>query len=136
LFPINIELSPDRFVLYEESNDFLKKAGFVVEPFGNLTVILSAVPAALSRKSPEKMFSAVLEDIENLRKAGQNLKKAVVQSVACRGAVMAGDRLTEQEALTLLKRLLMADNRHSCPHGRPTILKITKDELDVKFKRK
>ena len=136
LFPVNIELSPDRFDLYEESRGLLKKAGFIVEPFGNLTVILSAVPAALSRKSPERIFGAILEDIENLRKAGHDLKKAVVQSVACRGAIMAGDRLTDREALTLLKRLLMAENSHSCPHGRPTILKITKDELDVKFKRK
>lgn len=136
LFPVNIELSPDRYLLYEESSALLNKAGFIAEPFGSNTVMLSAVPASLSKKSPEKIFHDILEDIEDLRKAGQELKKAVVQSIACRGAIMAGDRIGAQEALTLLKRLLMAENPHSCPHGRPTILKITKDELDVKFKRK
>ncbi|MEW5922609.1 MAG: DNA mismatch repair endonuclease MutL, partial [Candidatus Zixiibacteriota bacterium] len=136
LFPVNIELSPDRYLLYEESSDLLNKSGFTAEPFGSNTVMLSAVPASLSKKSPEKLFHGILEDIEDLRKTGQELKKAVVQSIACRGAVMAGDRIGSQEALTLLKRLLMAENPHSCPHGRPTILKITKDELDVKFKRK
>ncbi|PKK83278.1 MAG: hypothetical protein CVT49_09265 [candidate division Zixibacteria bacterium HGW-Zixibacteria-1] len=136
LFPVNIELSPDRYLLYEESSELLNKAGFVAEPFGSNTVMLSGVPGALSKKSPERIFNGILEDIEELRKAGQELKKAVVQSIACRGAIMSGDRLGSQEALTLLKRLLMTENQHSCPHGRPTILKITKDELDVKFKRK
>jgi len=136
LFPVNIEMSAERYILFEESAELLHKAGFVAEPFGSNTIMLSAVPGALSKKSPEKVFSEICEDIEGLRKAGQDLKKSVVQSVACRGAIMAGDRLTEQEALTLLKRLLMTDNPHSCPHGRPTILKISKNELDVKFKRK
>lgn len=136
LFPVNIELSPDRYLLYEESREILQKAGFVAEPFGADTVMVSGVPAALSKKSPEKIFVGIMEDIEELRKAGHDIKKAVVQSVACRGAVMAGDRLTEEEALTLLERLLAADNSHACPHGRPTILRITRNELDVKFKRK
>lgn len=136
LFPINIELSPDRFALYEESSEILKAAGFVVEPFGTGIVLLSSVPSALSKKSPEKVFLEIMEDVENMQKAGQDLKKAVIQSIACRGAVMAGDRLNEDEALTLLKQLFMTDNRHCCPHGRPTVLKISKDELDAKFKRK
>ena len=99
-------------------------------------MILSAVPTVLTKKSPEKMFHEILSDVEQLRQGGQDLKKAVAQSVACRSAVMAGDRLTADEALGLFRELMKAENRHCCPHGRPTILKITRDELDQKFGRK
>jgi DNA mismatch repair protein MutL len=136
LFPVNVELSPDRLTIFEESSEILRAVGFVAELFGARTVLLSAVPVALARRSPERIFLEMLEDIENLHRAGQGLKKAVVQSMACRAAVMAGDRLTPQEALALLNRLLSAEDKYSCPHGRPTILKLSKDELDVKFGRK
>jgi len=136
LFPVNIELSPERFALYEESQKVLTSIGFVIEPFGTSAVLLSAVPISLSRKSPEKVFGSILEDVENLQKAGYELKKAVAESMACRAAVMAGDRLTEEEALQLFRQLLKSENKHSCPHGRPTFLKISKNELDAKFGRK
>jgi len=136
LFPVNIELPPERFALYEESREVLKSAGFVVEPFGTRTVLLSAVPVSLSKKSPESVFYNIMEDVENLQKAGYDMRKAVAESMACRAAVMAGDRLDEEEALALFKRLMKTKNRHCCPHGRPTFLKISKKELDVKFGRK
>jgi DNA mismatch repair protein MutL len=136
LFPINIELSPERFALYEESYQVLSATGFVAEPFGSNAVLLSAVPISLSKKSPEKVFDSILEDVENLRKTGYELKKAVAESMACRAAVMAGDRLTEDEAKRLLRQLLQSENKHCCPHGRPTFLKISKNDLDVKFGRK
>nr|MBN2278028.1 DNA mismatch repair endonuclease MutL [candidate division Zixibacteria bacterium] len=136
LFPINVELSPDRVALYEEAREILEAAGFTAEPFGAGTVLLSGVPISLSRKSPEIVFHAILDDVDNMQKEGADLKKAVAQSMACRAAVMAGDRLTSEEAVALYKQLMKCDNRHSCPHGRPIILEIAKEELDAKFGRK
>jgi len=136
LFPINIDLSAERFAIYEEASEILKSAGIISEPFGATTVMLSAVSASLTRKSPEKIFDEILGDVENLHRGGEDLKKAVAQSIACRAAIMAGDRLTEDEALGLFKRLERVNNRHCCPHGRPTILKLSKGELDKKFGRK
>ncbi len=136
LFPVNVELPPARRALFDESSEALKTVGFVAESFGGNTIMLSAVPALLAKKSPEKSFLLILEDVENLQKTGYDLKKAMAQSMACRAAIMAGDRLNENEALALFKQLINCDNRHCCPHGRPTILKISKDELDVKFGRK
>jgi len=136
LFPVNIDMSPERYELYEESKKILSTIGFVVEPFGGNTIILSAVPISLSKKSPEKMFDSILEDVENLQKAGYELHKAVAESMACRAAIMAGDRLTEEEAKRLFRQLLKSENKHCCPHGRPTFLNISRYELDVKFGRK
>lgn len=135
LFPINIDLSADYYALYEEAAETLNAAGFEVRPFGSRTVIITAVPTDLSRKSPEKIFQDILADVENLKEAGFDLRKAVAQSLACRAAVMAGDRMTDDEARALLEQLLKCDNYHCCPHGRPTIINLTKEELDTKFGR-
>jgi DNA mismatch repair protein MutL len=136
LFPVNIELSVDRMILFEESRNLLKGAGFEAEPFGSNAVLLSAVPSVLSRKSPEKIFLEIIDDIEIIRKAGDNLKKGIAQSIACRGAIMAGDRILDEEALALYKRLMKTENSQTCPHGRPTILTVQRGELDARFGRK
>ncbi len=136
LFPINIDLPADRYELFEEASDVLKSVGFEAEPFGARTVMLSAVPTVLTRKSPEKMFHEILSDVEDLRKGGYEIKKAVAQSVACRGAIMAGDRMSEAEATALIKGLMKTETRYCCPHGRPIVFKISRDELDRKFGRK
>jgi len=136
LFPINIELPADLFALFEESMETINASGFIVEPFGQNTVLLNAVPASLSNKSPEKMFNEIMKDLNDYDAVGHDVKKAVAQSIACRGAVMAGDRLTEEEAMALIRKFLESKFPHFCPHGRPIILKIFKDELDAKFGRK
>jgi len=136
LFPINIELTPERFAVYEEAAEILKSAGIISQPFGATTVMLSAVSASLTKKSPEKIFEEILSDVENLHKGGEELTKAVAQSIACRAAIMAGDVITAEEATGLYKRLMTVDNKHCCPHGRPVTLKLSKDELDKKFGRK
>ncbi|MEW6015363.1 MAG: DNA mismatch repair endonuclease MutL [Candidatus Zixiibacteriota bacterium] len=136
LFPVTISLAPDRYALFEETAGLLQAAGFVAEPFGPRTVLLSAVPSVLSRKSPEKVFLQIIDDIGVIKGAEHDLKKAVAQSIACRSAVMSGDRLGAEEALNLFKRLLAAKDNYCCPHGRPTIFRISKSELDFKFGRK
>lgn len=136
LFPINIDLPADQYTLFEESREILEAAGFQAEPFGARTVMLSSVPTVLTRKSPEKMFCEILNDIEDLRKGGHEIKKAVAQSIACRGAIMAGDRMTGEEARVLMSGLMKTETRYCCPHGRPIVFKISKDLLDRKFGRK
>jgi len=135
LLPVQVDLGAERMALFEDAEAVLNRSGFSVAPFGGQTVRIEAVPAILSRKSPEKAFQAVLDDIASLKKSGYDLKKAVAQSVACRSAVMAGDRLTEREAVGLVANLLKCENRYSCPHGRPTFIKLTREELDKQFGR-
>ncbi len=135
LFPVQIELDPQQFVLFEESAEMLNKSGFDVSPFGGRTVNINAIPAILKKKSPEKMFLRILDDIASLKESGYDLKKAMAQSIACRSAVMAGDRLTDKEATHLLTRLLECKNMYACPHGRPTFIKISRQDLDRQFGR-
>jgi DNA mismatch repair protein MutL len=96
---------------------------------------IQAVPSVLTRRSPEVVVQKVLDDIASLRQAGYDLKKAIAQSMACRAAVMAGDRLSDEQAVGLLERLLQCENAFSCPHGRPTLVKLTRSDIDKQFGR-
>jgi DNA mismatch repair protein MutL len=135
LFPVQIELSPELMAVFDEAEPVLGRSGFVVTHFGGRTIRVEGVPSVLSKKSPEKMTMRVLEDVGGLRKAGFDAKKAIAQSVACRAAVMSGDRLSDQEAVGLVHSLLKCENKFSCPHGRPTFIRITKGDLDRQFGR-
>lgn len=135
LFPVQVELTPEQMVVFEESNALLNSSGFQVGPFGGRMVNIEAVPVVLAKKSAEKVLLKVLDDIASLRKTGHDLKKAMAQAMACRSAVMAGDRLDDREAVHLVERLLRSDNAYSCPHGRPTFIKLSRADLDRQFGR-
>ncbi len=135
LLPVQIELTPEQFSLFDEASELLNTSGFIVSQFGGRMINIEAVPAVLSRRGPEKMVMKVLDDLASLKKAGLDLKKAMAQSIACRAAVMAGDRLTDREAEGLVQRLLKCENRYSCPHGRPTFVRISRNDLDRQFGR-
>ncbi len=135
LLPVQVELDPEQFAVFTEAGQSLSDAGFGVAEFGGRTVRIESVPMILSRKSPERVFRKVIDDIASLKKTGYDLGKAMAQSIACRAAVMAGDRLNDHEAVGLLEQLLRCENRYSCPHGRPTFVKISRTDLDRQFGR-
>ena len=135
LFPVQLELDPEQYAVFEDSLGLLNGSGFSVSPFGGRMVNIEAVPAIMSKKSPEKMFGKVIDDIMSLRKTGFDIKKAMAQSIACRSAVMAGDFLTEAESLGLMEQLLKCKDPYSCPHGRPTFLRFSRKDLDRQFGR-
>ncbi len=135
LLPVQVELSPEQLAVFTEASEILNRSGFVVSPFGGRMVNIETVPLILTRRSPETVFRKVLDDLSSLRAGGYDLKKAIAQSVACRAAVMSGDRLTDEEAVGLLHRLLQCENMYSCPHGRPTFIRISQTDLDRQFGR-
>ena len=135
LLPVQVELNLDQMAIFQEAGSILNQSGFVVSEFGGRMINIEAIPSILARKSPERVIRNLLDDIVSLRKEGHDLRKGLAQSMACRAAVMAGDRLSDQEAVGLLEQLLHCENRYSCPHGRPTFVKITRAELDKQFGR-
>lgn len=135
LLPVNVELSAEQFQLFEESREALKKVGFVVEEFGGQTVRIEGVPSNLTRRSPEKVLRALLDDIASLKSHGHEMRKAVAQSMACRAAIMAGDKLSVDEVNGLMEQLEACKNSYTCPHGRPTFIKIQRSDLDRQFGR-
>jgi len=135
LIPVQVELSPEQLALYDEVEPLLNQSGFSIEHFGGRTIKIEAVPSVLTRRSPETSVVRILDDFSSLKKAGYDLKKAMAQSIACRSAVMAGDRLSDREAMALIIALLKCENMYSCPHGRPTLIRMTRSDLDRQFGR-
>jgi DNA mismatch repair protein MutL len=135
LIPVQVDLNPEQLAVFEEALPLFNQSGFTVAQFGGRMIRIEAVPTILSRRSPEKVVLKLIDDLSSLRKAGQDLKKAMAQSMACRAAVMSGDRLTDSEAVGLLSRLLQCENKYSCPHGRPTFIRISRPDLDKQFGR-
>jgi DNA mismatch repair protein MutL len=135
LLPVQIELTPEQMSVFAEVSDELNRGGFTVSEFGGRMVNVEAVPVVMAKRSPQKVVMSVLDDLSAFRRKGQDLTKGMAQSMACRAAVMAGDRLSEAEATHLIERLLQCSDKYTCPHGRPTFIRITRHDLDKQFGR-
>jgi DNA mismatch repair protein MutL len=135
LFPETVELSAEEYLVYESSREVLSTLGFEIEPFGHNAVIVNGMPPIFRNAGPAGAVRALLDDIAQLDKAGGDLVKSVAQSLACRAAVMAGDQLSPEEVRHLVVSLFATNNPYCCPHGRPTFIKISREELDGRFGR-
>ncbi|MEW5873952.1 MAG: DNA mismatch repair endonuclease MutL, partial [Candidatus Zixiibacteriota bacterium] len=135
LFPESVDLEAREWEVYESSAELLASLGFEVRPFGSRTVLLEGIPTGLRLKNPVLLFRRVLEDLESARRGGEDLTRAAAASMACRSAVMSGDRLNLAEMQGLFARLMHTENPFSCPHGRPTMVKIPIADFDKKFCR-
>ncbi len=135
LFPTVLELSPREFQILEEHKELIGKLGFGIKHFGGRSVLVTAVPSLIKNRSGELFLKEILEELDEERKVEKDRVKAVAKSFACHGAVKAGDRLTQEEMNSLIHQLFATEEPYSCPHGRPTVVKISIDELNKKFGR-
>jgi len=135
LFPIVTELSPSEFMTFEENSDLIKKLGFEVKPFGGKSVLISGVPPLSKIQSGEVFLKEILIDIDERLKAGGDRVKSIAQSFACKGAIKAGDKLSLEEMNSLFDQLFATKEPYSCPHGRPTLIRIPIEEFNKRFER-
>jgi DNA mismatch repair protein MutL len=108
-----------------------------VEDLGGGTVLVSSYPAVLTRATPAVIFQSVVDRLaaRNRPPSREALLNDLMAGMACRAAVKAGDRLNAEEIAALLAQRELADNTHHCPHGRPTSLLFSREELDRQFRR-
>jgi DNA mismatch repair protein MutL len=135
LFPAVMELSPKEFQILEQHKELIGKLGFGFKHFGGRSVLVTAVPSLIKGKSGELFLKEILTQLEEEEKVEKDRVKAVAKSFACHGSVKAGDRLTQEEMNSLIRQLFTTEEPYSCPHGRPTVVKISIDELNKKFGR-
>lgn len=135
LFPLMIHLEPDDYYTYNETRESLAALGFSLSSFGPRQLQLDAVPAVLGGKNPEMLLRELLDDFSEISGDAQKRYHKMAASFACRGAFMAGDRLDDVSMRSLFEQLMKAENPYVCPHGRPTMIRFTKEELDVRFGR-
>jgi DNA mismatch repair protein MutL len=137
LVPEPVDLSPAETSAALEHRELLAELGVKVEPFGGNTLLVAGYPAMLANISPIEVLRALLERIlaEGKQPDRRDLLDELLHTIACKAAIKAGDRLAPEEIASLLEQRHLVVDAHHCPHGRPTALVFTREELDKQFKR-
>lgn len=137
LLPDIINLSHKEMDIAKENMEMFRKAGFTLEEFGENTIKLSGVPNICLDLDTKELFLETLDEINTVaRTAKQEIEEKFIATVACKAAVKANMALTKAEVDNLLKQLLVLPNPFTCPHGRPTAIKMTKTDIEKKFSRR
>ena len=112
--------------------DVFRKAGFVLEEFGENTIKLTGVPNVCIDLDTKELFLETLDEINTVaRTAKQEIEEKFIATVACKAAVKANMDLSRQEVDKLIQNLLSLNNPYTCPHGRPTTIKISREDLKI-----
>ncbi|MEM9351903.1 MAG: DNA mismatch repair endonuclease MutL [Planctomycetota bacterium] len=137
LVPEPVDVSAEEAAAALANHEVLTKLGLEVESLGGETLLLSAYPAMLANLSPAEVLRGTVEKLLSGDGSAErrDLLDELLHMIACKAAVKYGDRLTPDEVQALLARRELAQDHHHCPHGRPTALVFTRDQLDRQFKR-
>ena len=137
LVPEPVPLPPAEAAIVLDHSDLLDQLGLVVEPFGGDTVLVSSYPAMLANHNPAEMLKGMIELLmDDGRQIDQrDLVDELLHMISCKAAVKAGDKLTPEEINDLIEHRNYCQDAHHCPHGRPTALVFSREELDKRFKR-
>ena len=137
LVPDIINLSNKEMGIFKDNKEMFNKAGFVADEFGENTVKLTGVPEFCLKFNTQEIFLETLDEIDTVaRTAKQEIEDKFLATIACKAAVKANMALTEEEVNSLMSQLLQLPNPFSCPHGRPTIIKMSKTDIEKKFSRR
>ncbi len=137
LLPDIINLSHRDMEIAKDNMEVFRKAGFVLEEFGENTIKLMGVPNVCIDLDTKELFMETLDEINTVaRTAKQEIEEKFIATVACKAAVKANMALTKEEVDNLIKQLLVLPNPFTCPHGRPTAIKMTKNDIERKFSRR
>ncbi len=137
LLPDVITLTHKEMDILRDNYDMFEKAGFILEEFGENTIKLSGVPNICLELDTKELFLETLDEINQVaRTAKQEIEERFIATVACKAAVKAHMDLTHEEVDSLMSDLLKLPNPFTCPHGRPTAIKMDKNDIEKKFARR
>lgn len=134
--PIILTLSLEEQEMLKRYEEQIKQFGYEIEPFGGKEYAITAVPAEFEAVEMRSMFIDMLDDFANI--SGREAPELILEKVAsmsCKAAIKGGNRISRAEAEQLFDELLTLENPYHCPHGRPTIISMSKYEIEKKFKR-
>ncbi|NLJ99492.1 MAG: DNA mismatch repair endonuclease MutL [Tissierellia bacterium] len=135
LKPEIIELSNAETQLVVKNIDLFKKLGFMVEEFGTNSVIIRGVPILFGKPQVKNLFLELVDTIESNIESSYEVKLDKIIKISCTRAIKSGDKMNNIEIESLFKQLCNTKNPYTCPHGRPTIIEISKTDIDKEFKR-
>lgn len=136
LMPMILELTLEDYLTYTEYADIFKQSGFEIEVFGDNTIRISEIPYILGKLDNKSIFMDMLDSIKRSGSSSTvEIKYDNIARLACKSAVKANQKLSPEEIMKLIDDLKYCENPFNCPHGRPTIIKMSLYELEKKFKR-
>lgn len=135
--PVVVSLTLKQSQLLIENMEYFSQTGYEIDEFGGNEYSIRAVPCNFSKIDPKELFEEILDELSenNGRKYSGELVKERIASMSCKAAVKGNNRLSVSEIEKLLDEMLTLDNPYNCPHGRPTMITMSKYELEKKFKR-
>jgi len=129
-------LSPVQVQAFHAHQNQLKALGFTVQPFGGQSILVQGIPASLKNWQEGRLLLDILDDLALDSQPSQENQVDLLASYACHGAVRAGEPLTVPEMQHLVDQLFATDLPLSCPHGRPTLIQFSIEELEKRFGRR
>ena len=135
--PLIVSLNLQEEGILNDNKDYFRSFGFEIEPFGGREYCVSAVPSDLYGLTEEELFLEMLDGLcaDSGNKDPERIFASKLATMACKAAVKGNHAMAKAEAEKLIDELLTLDNPYNCPHGRPTVIAMTKAELEKKFKR-
>jgi DNA mismatch repair protein MutL len=138
IFPLTLRLSPAEYSIVAEGQSLFERAGFEIEPFGGRTVIVNGAPAPHPYFNAERCLREMLTELatgSELTRAARNQHERIAMTFACKGAIKAGQKLSDREMALLFERLFTTELPYHDVHGRSTIVRLSIDELIRRFGR-
>lgn len=134
--PIIISVTPKEADIIHQYNTYFEELGFQIEDFGMNAYAIRGIPYDLFGYEVKELFETILTEMtENPIRGVPQIIREKIASMACKAAVKGNNSMTYEEADTLIEQLLSLENPYNCPHGRPTIVTMSKYEMEKKFKR-
>jgi DNA mismatch repair protein MutL len=137
LLPVTLELDYREVAILSERIIWFNEAGFLIEHFGGNTFLLRGVPPHFPESQAKEFLLDMLDYFQERGPGASRIEffNHLASAIACRNAVKAGERLTQSSMEALLDRLARTENPFTCPHGRPTIINLSYEDLEKRFKR-
>lgn len=133
--PIIMELSPNDMESYRKNADIFETYGFLIEEYGHKNISIRGVPNTFGNPESQRFIYEILDNLDKIDNI-YDTKYDEIAEIACKSAVKGNDKLNIIEARELIYELEGCDNPYTCPHGRPTMVKMTKYDVEKMFKRK
>ncbi|MGQ9545675.1 MAG: DNA mismatch repair endonuclease MutL [Dehalococcoidia bacterium] len=134
LQPLTIEFSPREEETLRASREFLVEFGFDIEPFGSRSYLIRTMPALMARANIIEIITSLLDSLAS-KDSLNPWEEKIAQSLACHGAIRAGQQLSNEEMRELIKQLEQTKQPRACPHGRPTMIHLSAHQLEKEFGR-
>lgn len=135
MFPEVIELTDIEMNYFMENIDVFKDLGFDIDEFGHKSIALRTIPIIFGKQNPRDLFLDILDNLDSGIKSNYDTKVEKIMKIACTNAIKSGDNIKDIEIMALVKDLMACDNPYTCPHGRPTIMEMTKPDIEKQFLR-